>query len=272
MAAIVSRTYTGVRFPCFTYATLRDLLDAKSISWKYYSPPEPYGTGELWNAFDAIQAVRDGPEWTTNVIAPDQRSSQTMSRTARCRRFRGSFPTTITPIIRVTRLRHRPVVGRQHRQRDRQEQVLEHEPRSSSCGTIGAASTITSRRRSSTSGAAWDFACRCWSSRRMRAEVAQASRVCLAHAIRVRQHPEVRRERLAARCLGTTDARAKSIGDFFDFAADAAHVPTDSVEVLARLFRTAAAVVLARRLRIGGRPSTSDRLAVAAGRSGSSWK
>ncbi|MGA9419585.1 MAG: alkaline phosphatase family protein [Candidatus Cybelea sp.] len=58
---------TGGPFPCFKYATLRDLLDAKSISWKYYSPPEPYGTGELWNAFDAIHAVRDGPEWKTKV-------------------------------------------------------------------------------------------------------------------------------------------------------------------------------------------------------------
>jgi phospholipase C len=58
---------TGGPFPCFKYATLRDLLDAKSISWKYYSPPEPYGTGELWDAFDAIHAVRDGPEWKTKV-------------------------------------------------------------------------------------------------------------------------------------------------------------------------------------------------------------
>ncbi|MBV8529698.1 MAG: hypothetical protein JO104_00150 [Candidatus Eremiobacteraeota bacterium] len=54
-------------FPCFTYATMRDLLDAKSVSWKYYSPPEPHGTGALWNAFDAIEAVRRGPEWKTNV-------------------------------------------------------------------------------------------------------------------------------------------------------------------------------------------------------------
>jgi phospholipase C len=59
--------YTAGPFPCFTYRTLRDLLDAKSVSWKYYSPPEPYGTGALWNAFDAIEAVREGPEWGTNV-------------------------------------------------------------------------------------------------------------------------------------------------------------------------------------------------------------
>jgi phospholipase C len=38
--------YGAGPFPCFKYSTLRDLLDAKSVSWKYYSPPEPYGTGE----------------------------------------------------------------------------------------------------------------------------------------------------------------------------------------------------------------------------------
>ncbi len=54
-------------FPCLTYPTMRDLLDAKYVSWKYYSPAEPHGTGSLWNAFDAIKAVRDGPEWTTNI-------------------------------------------------------------------------------------------------------------------------------------------------------------------------------------------------------------
>jgi phospholipase C len=54
-------------FPCLTYGTMRDLLDAKSVSWKYYSPPEPNGTGSLWNAFDAIAAVRQGSEWHTNI-------------------------------------------------------------------------------------------------------------------------------------------------------------------------------------------------------------
>jgi phospholipase C len=54
-------------FPCLKYRTLRDLLDAKSVTWKYYSPPEPHGTGALWDAFDAIKAVREGPQWHTNV-------------------------------------------------------------------------------------------------------------------------------------------------------------------------------------------------------------
>jgi phospholipase C len=58
-------------FPCFTYSTLRDLLDAKSVSWRYYSPPvkigQKNGEGALWNGFDAISVVRYGPEWGTNV-------------------------------------------------------------------------------------------------------------------------------------------------------------------------------------------------------------
>jgi phospholipase C len=62
-------------FPCMKYATLRDLLDAKSVSWKYYTPALPADGGGLpgayWNAFDAIHAVRYGPEWNTNISSPE---------------------------------------------------------------------------------------------------------------------------------------------------------------------------------------------------------
>ncbi len=55
------------------YATLRDLLDAKAVSWKYYSPPIKGGAvGGLWNAFDTIAPVRNGPEWTTNVTTSEK--------------------------------------------------------------------------------------------------------------------------------------------------------------------------------------------------------
>jgi phospholipase C len=59
-------------FPCFTYETLRDTLDAGGVSWRYYAPTvgQSFG-GDLWNAFDAIHAVRYGPEWTTNVASPE---------------------------------------------------------------------------------------------------------------------------------------------------------------------------------------------------------
>jgi phospholipase C len=51
-------------FPCFTYRTLRDLLDANGVTWKYYVPQWPNNGGQLWNAFDAIDAVRHSKnEW-----------------------------------------------------------------------------------------------------------------------------------------------------------------------------------------------------------------
>jgi phospholipase C len=59
-------------YPCLTqYETMRDLLDAANVSWKYYSPAVVGNEGKLWNAFDAIKAVREGPEWTTNISTPE---------------------------------------------------------------------------------------------------------------------------------------------------------------------------------------------------------
>jgi phospholipase C len=63
-------------FPCLSYPTLRDSLDRGEVSWKYYAPP--FGKdgrqppiGLIWTAFDAISAVRYGPEWTNNISAPE---------------------------------------------------------------------------------------------------------------------------------------------------------------------------------------------------------
>jgi phospholipase C len=75
--------YLGFKgpFPCLTYypsgKTIRDLLDAKGISWKFYaekvynylSPKS--GTAGIWSAFDAIKAVRESSEWGTKVVWPD---------------------------------------------------------------------------------------------------------------------------------------------------------------------------------------------------------
>jgi phospholipase C len=59
-------------FPCLTYRTLRDVLDAKHVSWKYYVPPLYRGrlAGDYWDAFDAIKAVRYGSQWKTNISTP----------------------------------------------------------------------------------------------------------------------------------------------------------------------------------------------------------
>jgi len=63
-------------FPCtnkfaLSYPTLRDLLDAKDVSWKYYMPTPCCNTnGKLFGAFDVEYSVRYGPEWGTNVTWP----------------------------------------------------------------------------------------------------------------------------------------------------------------------------------------------------------
>ncbi len=66
---------TSGPFPCLTYptGTLRDLLDKKGVSWKYYAPKYISATaGALWNAFAAIDAVRHGSEWNTNISTPEK--------------------------------------------------------------------------------------------------------------------------------------------------------------------------------------------------------
>jgi phospholipase C len=64
----------GGPFPCLAYSTLRDLLDAKSVSWKFYATPVQSwkgcrhgNTAGIWSAFGAIKAVRYGPEWHKNI-------------------------------------------------------------------------------------------------------------------------------------------------------------------------------------------------------------
>jgi phospholipase C len=67
--------------PCFSYETLRDRLDAKGLSWRYYAPPVGGGIGgNFWNAFDAISAVRYGPEWTNNQASPETKVLTDISR------------------------------------------------------------------------------------------------------------------------------------------------------------------------------------------------
>ncbi|MBV8197219.1 MAG: hypothetical protein JO263_03720, partial [Candidatus Eremiobacteraeota bacterium] len=67
--------------PSSSYQTLRDLLDAKSLSWKYYAPPvSKLGSGAYWNAFDVIASVRYGPEWGTNVSWPETNIFKNISR------------------------------------------------------------------------------------------------------------------------------------------------------------------------------------------------
>ncbi len=66
------------QYPCFEHATLTDLLDAASVTWRYYAP----SAGSIWTAPDAIEHMCQqqtingtltctGPDWTGNVIIPE---------------------------------------------------------------------------------------------------------------------------------------------------------------------------------------------------------
>ena len=56
-------------FPCFEYNTLGKQLDAKGLGWRYYAP-STVPTGYIWSAYDAIDYVRNGPDWAANVKSP----------------------------------------------------------------------------------------------------------------------------------------------------------------------------------------------------------
>jgi phospholipase C len=63
-------------YPCLSYKTLAALLDAKNVSWKYYTPSwrDASGppSGSQWNAFLAISSVyHDKHEWRSHISVPE---------------------------------------------------------------------------------------------------------------------------------------------------------------------------------------------------------
>jgi phospholipase C len=55
--------------PCFSYTTAAQLLDNAGVSWRWYVQP-PQQDSYWLSAFDAISAIRYGPDWA-NVVKPD---------------------------------------------------------------------------------------------------------------------------------------------------------------------------------------------------------
>ncbi len=52
------------QFPCFEHPTVVDELDAHGVSWRYYTP----SPGSIWTGPNAIQHLRLGPDWASNVV------------------------------------------------------------------------------------------------------------------------------------------------------------------------------------------------------------
>ncbi len=50
--------------------TLADEMDQSQIPWRYYAPAVGTDPGYIWSAYDTINHIRNGPDWTANVISP----------------------------------------------------------------------------------------------------------------------------------------------------------------------------------------------------------
>jgi phospholipase C len=56
-------------YPCFDIPTLADEMDARGIGWRYYGMPTS-DFGYNWISYDAIDQIRNGPDWAADVITP----------------------------------------------------------------------------------------------------------------------------------------------------------------------------------------------------------
>jgi phospholipase C len=54
-------------FPCFSNTTLGDLLEAEGVSWKSYAPSQN-ASGYQWNAYSAIDQIRNTSLWSQRVV------------------------------------------------------------------------------------------------------------------------------------------------------------------------------------------------------------
>lgn len=57
-------------YPCFNRISLMQLIEAKSLSWRYYQALSGPG---IWNGPDAILRIRESPTYSTNVVTPPSR-------------------------------------------------------------------------------------------------------------------------------------------------------------------------------------------------------
>jgi phospholipase C len=60
--------------PCFDYTTLGDELDQAGLTWKFYAvqyDQDSGGNGGTWSAYQAVNHIFNGPDWTKDVISPN---------------------------------------------------------------------------------------------------------------------------------------------------------------------------------------------------------
>lgn len=54
-------------YPCFTYSTLADNLEAAKIPWKFYAP-QSTEQGYVWNTFNSFSPIRNTSLWAKHVV------------------------------------------------------------------------------------------------------------------------------------------------------------------------------------------------------------
>ncbi len=66
------RTYGRKVVACFHYRTLATEADAAGVGWRFYTGAVD-GDGGLWNAYQAIDPIYNGPDWNIDVVSPQSR-------------------------------------------------------------------------------------------------------------------------------------------------------------------------------------------------------
>lgn len=64
-----ARKRNGAVVPCWDPPTLGDELDGKGLPWAFYASPIDGGKG-IWSAYQAINHIYNGPDWTQDVFSP----------------------------------------------------------------------------------------------------------------------------------------------------------------------------------------------------------
>jgi len=65
------RTYGPSIVACFNNPTIGDEADAAGLSWRSYAGQYD-ASGGIWSAYQAIEHIYDGPDWTSDVISPPE--------------------------------------------------------------------------------------------------------------------------------------------------------------------------------------------------------
>ena len=68
-------------FPCVDIPTLPDELNAAGLTWRYYSATSTQ-YGYIWSVLDAINHVRNGDQWSTNVLPINNFASDVQTQLA----------------------------------------------------------------------------------------------------------------------------------------------------------------------------------------------